>query len=102
MNRAACTRLLAAVYLLVGAATAHGQSAIVTVFEGARLINGDASVIDDSAFVIEGNRIVAVGRRADVQAPAGAVRVDLSGKTVIPALIDAHSHIGYMRNLGSG
>ena len=34
--------------------------------------------------------------------PAGASRVDLSGKTVIPALIDAHSHIGYMKNLTSG
>ena len=30
------------------------------------------------------------------------MRVDLAGKTVIPALVDAHSHIGYMRNLTSG
>jgi imidazolonepropionase-like amidohydrolase len=37
-----------------------------------------------------------------VRAPAGATRVDLAGKTVIPALVDAHSHIGYMRNLTSG
>jgi imidazolonepropionase-like amidohydrolase len=37
-----------------------------------------------------------------VQAPAGAARVDLTGKTVIPALVDAHSHIGYMRDLTSG
>ncbi len=36
------------------------------------------------------------------RSPAGAARVDLTGKTVIPALIDAHSHIGYMRNLTSG
>ena len=34
--------------------------------------------------------------------PAGAARVDLTGKTVIPALIDAHSHIGYMKDLTSG
>ena len=32
----------------------------------------------------------------------GAARVDLTGKTVIPALIDAHSHIGYMHDLTSG
>ena len=43
-----------------------------------------------------------VGRKGEVQAPAGAARVDLTGKTVIPALIDAHSHIGYMKNLTSG
>ena len=71
------------------------------MFEGARLIRGDGSVIENAAFVVEGNRIVAVGRRAEVKAPAGATRVDLTGKTVIPALIDAHSHIGYMHNLTS-
>jgi len=43
-----------------------------------------------------------VGRKGDVAAPSGAARIDLTGKTVIPALIDAHSHIGYMKNLTSG
>ena len=104
MDRAMFGRLLVAAGLLVtGAGTAaNGQSVAATVFEGARLVNGDASVIEDAAFVVQGNRIVAAGRRADVQVPAGAARVDLTGKTVIPALIDAHSHIGYMRNLSSG
>jgi imidazolonepropionase-like amidohydrolase len=37
-----------------------------------------------------------------VPAPAGATRVDLTGKTVIPALVDGHSHIGYMKNITSG
>ena len=102
-DRVTSVRLLVALgLLLAGASTAaNGQSA-ATVFEGARLVNGDGSVIENAAFVVQGNRIVAAGRRADVQAPPGAVRVDLTGKTVIPALIDAHSHIGYMRNLTSG
>ena len=39
---------------------------------------------------------------ASVPAPPGAARVDLTGKTVIPALVDGHSHIGYMKNLTSG
>ena len=74
-----------------------------TVFEGARLITGDGTApIENSAFVVEGNRITAVGRRGEVRAPQGAARIDLTGKTVIPGLIDAHSHIGYMRNLTSG
>lgn len=90
------TRVLLAAALCMGvSAAASGQPA--TVFEGMRLIKGDGSVIDGAAFVVEGNRIVAVGRRADLPVPAGAARVDLSGKTVIPALIDAHSHIGYMQ-----
>ena len=107
MDRGVSLRALAAAVLVtwtgvVANAQAQTQAQAVTVFEGARLVNGDASVIDDSVFVVQGNRIVAVGRRADVQVPTGAARVDLKGKTVIPALIDAHSHIGYMRRLSSG
>src|SRR5262245_32020810 len=74
-----------------------------TVFEGARLITGDGGTpIENAAFVVENGRIVAVGRRGEVRIPDGAARVDLAGKTVIPALVDAHSHIGYMHNLTSG
>jgi imidazolonepropionase-like amidohydrolase len=75
----------------------------VTLFEGARLITGDTSPpIEVSAFVVENERFTRVGRRGELQVPANATRVDLSGKTVIPALVDGHSHIGYMRNLSSG
>jgi imidazolonepropionase-like amidohydrolase len=73
------------------------------LFEGARLIVGDGNApIENSAFVVDGGKFLRVGRKGQVQAPAGATRVDLSGKTVIPALIDGHSHIGYMKNLTSG
>ena len=82
---------------------AQTPAARVTLFEGARLITGDGSApIENSAFLVEGNRFTRVGRRGELQAPAGAARVDLTGKTVIPAIIDAHSHIGYMRNMTSG
>jgi imidazolonepropionase-like amidohydrolase len=43
--------------------------------------------------------ITRVGRRNDIPAPAGALRVDLAGKTVIPALINAHGHVGFQRDL---
>jgi imidazolonepropionase-like amidohydrolase len=67
------------------------------LFEGARLIAGDGGVpIEDSAFVIENAKITTVGKKGQVQAPAGAVRVDLSGKTVMPALIDTHTHLGWV------
>lgn len=67
-----------------------------TIFEGARLITGDGSApIEDAAFVIEHDRITGVGKKGEVQAPEGAARVDLTGKTVMPALVDAHSHLGY-------
>jgi imidazolonepropionase-like amidohydrolase len=73
------------------------------LYEGARLITGDGSApIERSAFLVENGRFTRVGRQGDIQAPAGATRIDLAGKTVIPALIDAHSHIGYMKDLTSG
>ena len=64
-------------------------------FEGARLIVGDgASPIENSAFLVEGDTFTWVGQQGEAEPPEGALRVDLSGKTVIPALIDAHQHIG--------
>jgi imidazolonepropionase-like amidohydrolase len=93
----------ACLLLAAGSASPAQSQAPATVFEGARLITGEGNApIENSAIVVEIDRIVAVGRRGEVAVPAGAARVDLTGKTVIPALIDAHSHIGYMRNLTSG
>jgi imidazolonepropionase-like amidohydrolase len=67
-----------------------------TVFEGARLIKGDGSApIENSAFIVTGDRLTQVGRRGELRVPAGAAHVDLSGKTVMPALVDLHGHIGY-------
>ena len=78
-------------------------AAAVTLFEGARLIDGSGGApIEDSAFLVVNNRFTEVGRRGAIRVPPGAKRVDLAGKTVIPGLVDGHSHIGYMRNLTSG
>jgi imidazolonepropionase-like amidohydrolase len=85
------------------AAAQPGAAPRATLFEGARLITGDGRApIENAAFLVESGRFTRVGRKGEIQAPAGAARVDLTGKTVIPALIDGHSHIGYMRNLTSG
>jgi imidazolonepropionase-like amidohydrolase len=66
-----------------------------TLFEGARLIVGDGSpLIENSAFIVQGDTITWVGKRGERQPPAGASRVDLTGKTVMPSLIDGHNHMG--------
>ena len=78
-------------------------SGTVTLFEGARLITGHGEApIENSAFIVENGRFARVGANGELHTPAGAVRIDLAGKTVIPALVDAHSHIGYMKDLTSG
>ena len=45
---------------------------------------------------MDNGRITRIGRQGEVNA-AGAVRVDLTGKTVIPALIDIHTHTGFQK-----
>jgi imidazolonepropionase-like amidohydrolase len=81
--------------LLVEPAALRAQTPAVTIFEGARLLTGDGVVIENSAFIVANDRFVGVGRRGDLPAPPGASRVDLSGKTVMPALVDDHVHMGY-------
>src|SRR5712691_10837150 len=70
-----------------------------TLFEGARLITGEGGVIEDSAFIVTGNQISQVGRKGEVRLPSGGTRVDLTAKTVMPALVDAHVHMGYRKGL---
>lgn len=65
------------------------------LFEGARLVNGDGSVAENSAFVIQDGKFTSVGKKGQVKPPAGATRVNLTGKTVIPALVDTHVHLGW-------
>ena len=66
-----------------------------TWYEGARLIDGSGGApVERSAFLVENGVFAWVGRQGEREAPDGADRVDLSGKTVLPALIDAHQHIG--------
>jgi imidazolonepropionase-like amidohydrolase len=82
--------------------TAQPAAAAVsaTLFEGARLITGDeAPPIEDSAFVVQDGKFTSIGRRGEVQAPEGAPRVDLTGKTVMPGIIEAHAHLGYWKDL---
>ncbi len=51
-------------------------------------------VIDNGTIVVEGNRITAVGRSGSVTIPAGAKRIDVGGKTIMPGIIDVHAHVG--------
>ena len=87
--------------ILVSGCTPGGDSA--TVFEGARLIVGDgATVIEDGAIVVRDGTIVEIGGRGAIEAPPGASRVDLSGKTVMPMIVNVHGHVGYMRGAETG
>lgn len=93
---------LAAALLAAGACAgqpAEQSAAGVTVFEGARVVTGDGSTpIENGVIVVERDRIVQVGPAGAVTVPTGAARVDLRGKTVIPALVDTHTHMATERD----
>jgi imidazolonepropionase-like amidohydrolase len=80
-------------WVVVNHARQPGDSAL---YEGARLIAGDGKApVENAAFVVENGRFTRVGRRGEIPLPPGASRIDLRGKTVIPALIDIHNHLGW-------
>lgn len=71
-----------------------GEIALV----GARIITmagtGRAEVIDHGDIVVRSNRIVAIGPAGRVTIPSGATRIDATGKTIMPGIVDAHAHLG--------
>jgi imidazolonepropionase-like amidohydrolase len=69
----------------------------VTAYEGARLITGDGRVIENGVLVVDGARIAAAGAAGSVAVPAGAKRVDIKGKTVMPMIVDTHVHLSPKR-----
>lgn len=76
---------------LLTALRAQGK---LLVLDNVRVIDGTgAAPIERGRVLIEGDRIVRVGRAQDVEAPRGAETIDLAGRTIMPGLIDLHFHI---------
>src|SRR5437870_10765107 len=75
-------------------------SAAAVLYEAARFIPGDGSQpITNGAMLVENGTITKIGPKGSVDLPRGAVRVDLGGKTVMPALINTHGHASFQRGL---
>ncbi|RIA10051.1 imidazolonepropionase-like amidohydrolase [Flavobacteriaceae bacterium MAR_2010_72] len=70
----------------------------VIAFKGARLITMEGDeVIQQGTIIVKNNRIEAIGATADVSIPSNAKVYDVTGKTIMPGIIDAHAHIGGFR-----
>jgi imidazolonepropionase-like amidohydrolase len=67
-------------------------AAQTTAFVGGRVIDGTGRVIENGTVIVAGAKITAVGP-ATTPVPAGATRVDLKGKTILPGLVNAHGHV---------
>jgi imidazolonepropionase-like amidohydrolase len=79
--------------LLVACSGSRAQDTPLA-FTGGRIIPIAGPEIADGVLVVQGGRIVAAGAAGSVRIPEGAKRIDLSGKVVMPGLVDSHSHIG--------
>lgn len=64
------------------------------VFRGAKIIPINGNPIDNGVLVIKGKEIVAVGAEGEIDIPSNAREYDVSGKVIMPGLVDSHSHIG--------
>ncbi|HJO39625.1 MAG: amidohydrolase family protein [Vicinamibacterales bacterium] len=73
----------------------------LTAFTGARIIDGTGNAIDAGVLVVRDGRVEAVGAAESVSVPVGAEEIDLTGRTIMPGLINAHGHVGATRGLES-
>jgi imidazolonepropionase-like amidohydrolase len=89
--------LLGIAALAASVVLTSAQVAGPVVFENGRIIVGDGRVIENASFLVTGGRITQVAT-GTLRAPAGAMHVSLSGKTVMPAIIDTHTHLSQTRD----
>jgi imidazolonepropionase-like amidohydrolase len=100
MRRTAARLAAVAVGVFVGLGLAFEPSDAQTpgngtvAFTGGRIIDGTGKAsIEQGTIVVTNGRITAVGPSASVTVPAGVTRIDSTGKTIIPGLINAHGHV---------
>src|SRR6185503_9787082 len=85
--------VLATSVILAGLPPARGARA-VKAFVGAKLFDGTGRpAMADTVLVVKDGRVLSVGAARDVRIPAGAERIDLAGRFVIPGLVNAHGHV---------
>ena len=84
----------------VAAGATLPTAAPVTAIVADRVIIGDGTQVANAVVLVQGDRITAVGPAAQLRIPDGARRVDLTGYTLLPGFIDAHTHLTSIDNDG--
>jgi imidazolonepropionase-like amidohydrolase len=81
---------------------AIGGDAPVLAYTGARIHTCAGPVIERGTLLVHKGKVLAVGPEKEIAIPQGAVVRDVSGKTIIPGLVDTHSHIGIFGRPATG
>lgn len=75
------------------AAVPSPAAAQTTAFVGARIIDGRGAVIERGTIIVRDGKIAAVGPEGTTTVPQDAQRVDVTGATIMPGLVNAHGHL---------
>ncbi|HRI80764.1 MAG TPA: hypothetical protein PLR06_14635, partial [Cyclobacteriaceae bacterium] len=89
--------------LLLASCRTDQKKTDILVFTGATLIDGTGvEPVADAVMIIENGKISAVGKRAEIKIPDGAEIVDVSGKFIMPGIINTHGHVGDVKGIEGG
>src|SRR5688572_23068546 len=95
--------LLSVFMLLIGCRNAEKTQSSYTAFTGANIIDGSgAQPISNAVLLVENGRVTNVGPRNAVTIPEGSIVRDVSGKTIIPGIINTHGHVGNAKGIEGG
>ena len=86
--------------LLLGAPPTLADQA--KAFVGARVVDGTGRPAEAFTLLVRDGRVVALGPAAQVTLPPGTERIDVSGRTIIPGLVNTHGHVGETKGLRAG
>ncbi|MDO6651603.1 amidohydrolase family protein [Colwellia sp. 1_MG-2023] len=77
----------------LGYTSAVDKPSGIIAFVGGKVVTMEGDkVIDNGTVLVEGNIIKAIGSKLDVTIPSSAIVIDITGKSIMPGLIDAHAH----------
>lgn len=91
------------IVIIAGCKSTDQVKSAFTAFTGARIIDGSGSdPIEDGVLLVREGHVAAIGTKADVEIPEGAIINDISGKTIMPGIINAHGHVGNAKGIEGG
>lgn len=89
------TALVLCLALIASAGNAQSEEGGEQLFTNVRIVVGDGSVIERGALLIRDGVILEVGVASTIDVPTNVDSYDLDGKTLIPALVNTHAHLGW-------